>query len=111
MEARDRLLTTLSFFLSSRSRIVAGPARSRVRHDVLLHWVPYSSWRRSAASSWADHPRRGPLERGQVSRSSPSHRRCQPRNRKGVHDDQNPECDDYECERHIEGGPGGQELL
>jgi hypothetical protein len=30
------------------------------------------------------------------------------RERQGVHDDQNPECDDRECERHIEGGPGGR---
>jgi hypothetical protein len=38
-----------------------------------------------------------------------SHRWRQPGNRRWVHDDQNPKCDDRECERHIEGGPGGQE--
>src|SRR5215510_9659396 len=39
-----------------------------------------------------------------------SHRWHQPGNRRGVHEDQSPECDDREAERHIEGGPGGQEL-
>jgi hypothetical protein len=37
-----------------------------------------------------------------------SHRRRQPRNRRGAYDDQNPECGDRERERHVEGGPGGQ---
>src|ERR1017187_2697581 len=40
-----------------------------------------------------------------------SHRWRQPGNRRWVHDDQNPKCDDRECERHIEVGPGGEELL